>query len=176
MSRIAYDLNRIRAVVFDIDGVLSPATVPLGEDGIPKRMANLRDGYAMVRAIRTKALSLCIISGADAPGLRERFAMIGIDDIYLAAGDKRVILERWMAERGIAPSELAYVGDDIPDLPCMRMAGLPVAPADAASECRQAAIFVTKAAGGYGVARELLEEILKVKGAWPSDGDIANGR
>ncbi len=176
MSRIAYDLSRIKAVVFDIDGVLSPATVPLGEDGIPRRMANLRDGYAMVRATRTQALSLCIISGADARGLRERFAMIGINDIYLAAGDKLAIFERWMDARGLSPDEVAYVGDDIPDLPCMRAAGLPVVPADAASECRQVARFVTKAAGGYGVARELLEEILKVKGVWPVDGDLANGR
>lgn len=175
MSRIAYDLTRIRAVVFDIDGVLSPATVPLGDDGLPRRMANLRDGYAMVRAVRTGALELCIISGADAPGLRERFSLIGIKDIYLAAGDKLALLKDWMRRRGYAPEEVAYAGDDIPDLACMRFVGLPVAPADAACECREAAVLVTKAAGGYGVARELLQEILKVKGAWPAEGDIANG-
>ncbi|MDE6278122.1 MAG: HAD hydrolase family protein [Muribaculaceae bacterium] len=175
MSRIAYDLSLIRAVVFDIDGVLSPAVVPLGDDGVPRRMANLRDGYAMVRAVRTDALDLCIISGADAPGLRGRFSLIGVKDIFLAAGNKLDLLKAWMASRNLAPEEVAYVGDDIPDLPCLLHVGLPVAPADAAHECREAAILVTKAAGGYGVARELLEEILKVKGVWPTTGDIANG-
>ena len=70
MSRINYDLGRIRAVAFDVDGVLSPAVVPLGPDGVPQRMANLRDGYAMVQAVK-QGLQLAIISGADAPGVRE---------------------------------------------------------------------------------------------------------
>lgn len=175
MSKIAYDLSLIKAVVFDIDGVLSPATVPLGEDGLPRRMANLRDGYAMVRAIRTGALELCIISGADAPGLLERFSMIGIKDIFLAAGNKRILLEGWMEKHSLKPENVAYVGDDIPDLECLSFVGLPVAPADAAPECKEKALYVTKAQGGYGVARELLEQILKIKGAWPSEGDIAHG-
>ncbi|MDE6311779.1 MAG: HAD hydrolase family protein [Muribaculaceae bacterium] len=174
MSKIAYDLSKMRAVVFDIDGVLSPATVSLGENGIPCRMANLRDGYAMQRAIQTGTLDLCIISSADAPGLRERFRNLGVKDIYLNAGDKFEILKYWMERRGYLPEETAYVGDDIPDLSCMRYVGLPVAPSDAAPECRDAARYITKAAGGYGVARELLEQILKVRRVWNTETNKEN--
>lgn len=174
MSKIAYDLSKMRAVIFDIDGVLSPATVSLGENGIPRRMANLRDGYAMQRAIQSGALDLCIISNADAPGLRERFKNLGIKDIYLNVGDKFEVLKYWMERRGYLPEETAYVGDDIPDLGCMRFVGLPVAPADAVSECRELARFVTKAEGGYGVARELLEQILKARSIWNPETNAEN--
>lgn len=176
MSSISYDLRRIEGVVFDIDGVLSPATVPLGDDGIPRRMANLRDGYALVRAVRTGALHLCIISGADAPGLRERFEKMGITDVVLGASNKLEHLDEWMAKYSLSPEEVAYVGDDIPDIDCLKAVGLPVVPSDGAAECRDVAMFITKAPGGYGVARELVEQILKVKGVWPAGADMANDR
>ncbi len=176
MSKTAFDLSKVRAVVFDIDGVLSPATVSLGEDGVPRRMANLRDGYAIQRAIQSGALDICIISSADAPGLPERFRGLGIKDIYLNVGEKYDILRNWIERRGYLPEETAYVGDDIPDLRCMLFVGLPVAPADGASECREAARFITKAAGGYGVARELLELILKAKRMWNSERAEENAK
>ena len=173
MSRIPYDLSLIKGVVFDIDGVLSPVTVPLGDDGIPRRMTNLRDGYSIARASATGAIQLCIISGADAPGLLQRFSVLGIKNVYLGIADKLLCLQRWASKYGLKPEEIAYVGDDIPDLPCLRYVGLPVVPADGAAECRECASFVTKASGGYGVARELLVEILKVKGLWASFGDAS---
>ncbi|MDE6120526.1 MAG: 3-deoxy-D-manno-octulosonate 8-phosphate phosphatase, partial [Muribaculaceae bacterium] len=77
MSRINYDLKKIRAVVFDVDGVLSPSTVPMSADGVPMRMANLKDGYSMQLAIRS-GIRLCIITGADVPSIPGRFAPIGI--------------------------------------------------------------------------------------------------
>lgn len=172
MSRINYDLTKIRGIAFDIDGVLSPATVPLGDDGIPRRMANLRDGYAMVCAVRA-GIKMAIISGADAPGLRERFKIIGIEDIYLGAGKKLPLLKEWMLRAGLAPEETAYVGDDIPDLECLHAVGLPVSPRDGAAECRRDAVFISAANGGYGVARELLEDILRARGMWPGGDNAA---
>lgn len=166
MSRIAYDLSKIRAVVFDIDGVLSPATVPLGADGTPQRMANLRDGYALVCAVKA-GLKIAIISGADGEALMKRFSIIGVKDIYLGVGRKLPLLEEWMNSNGLNPEEVAYVGDDIPDIECMRAVGLSVAPRDAASECRDIAVYVAASNGGYGVGREIVEEILRAAGKWP---------
>ena len=71
MSKIPYQLDKIKAVVFDVDGVLSPTVIPLGDDGVPRRMANLKDGYSMVLAVRA-GLHLAVISGAESPGVRER--------------------------------------------------------------------------------------------------------
>ena len=166
MSKIDYDLNKIKGVVFDVDGVLSPSMVPLGEDGNPCRMANVKDGYAMQLAVR-KGLKIAIISGACGKGLEQRFHNLGIEDIYLKAGVKKDLFLKWMSEHGFKPEEVAYAGDDIPDSECMKIAGLSVAPADAAVDIIDMAGYVSPANGGYGVARDHLEEILKVRGQWP---------
>ena len=168
MSKINYDLSKIKAVVFDVDGVLSPTVVPLSPDGIPERMANLKDGYAMVQAVKG-GLHLAIISGADDRRVEARFRNIGMTDIYLKCKAKLPVLKEWMERNGYAPEEVAYVGDDIPDLPPMSAVGLSVAPRDAASEVKAAVTYVTAADGGHGVARELVEQILKVKGLWMLD-------
>lgn len=168
MSKINYDLTKIKAVVFDVDGVLSPSTVPMSVDGIPERMANLKDGYAMVQAVKG-GLHLAIISGTDDPRVEARFRLIGMTDIFLKCKAKLPILRKWMEDNGLQPEEVAYAGDDIPDLPPMAAVGLSVAPRDAAIEVKEAATFVSSADGGYGVGRELLEEILKAKGLWLKD-------
>ncbi len=173
MSKIPYSLEKIKAVVFDVDGVLSPTVVPMGDDGIPRRMANLKDGYAMKVAVE-KGLHIAIITGAEAPGLRERMSIIGVTDFFGGKLEKLSILHKWMEEKGLSPEEVAYVGDDLPDVAPMKAVGLPVSPADGCIDTRQVAVYITDAAGGYGVARELLEEILKARGLWPVD-DTAYG-
>lgn len=172
MSKINYDLTLIKGIVFDIDGVLSPATVPLGPDGIPCRMANLRDGYAMVRAVKA-GLKIAIISGAFAPGLRERFSMIGLapGDIFLDTLDKLPVLQQWAADNGFSAGQIAYVGDDIPDVPALRWCGLPATPADGAVECKALALFIADSKGGYGVGREIVEEVMRAQGIWPVCSD-----
>lgn len=167
MSKINYNLKKIRAIAFDVDGVLSPSTVPMSPDGVPVRMANLKDGYAMVLAVRA-GLHLAIISGAVTDAVRNRFANIGVQNIYLGNFEKLPVLEQWMNELGLNANEVAYVGDDLPDIPCLRRVGLAVAPADAAVEVRQCAHYISSANGGYGVGRELIEEIMKAQGIWPS--------
>ncbi len=170
MSAIDYDLSKIRAVVFDVDGVLSPATVPIGPDGIPQRMANLRDGYAMVQAVRA-GLRLAIISGGYQESVQKRFEIIGVRDVYLGAGDKLPLLRGLMERYDLVSEEVAYVGDDVPDVAPMRSVGLPIAPADATPDAFCAARHVTRAAGGFGVAREIIEEILRDRGLWPCCSD-----
>lgn len=166
MSKIPYDLSRIKGVVFDIDGVLSPCVVPLGADGNPCRMANIKDGYALQLAVR-KGLRMAIISGAAGAGLTERFYNLGITDVYLKAGMKKQLFMEWMEHNGLTVEEVAYVGDDIPDRECMEMAGLAVAPADAAPDILAIAGYISPCKGGFGVARDLLEEILRSQEKWP---------
>lgn len=173
MSKIPYNLSKIKGVVFDIDGVLSPAVVPLGADGVPQRMANLRDGYA-IRTAADKGIKMAIISGSSGSGIVERFNSLGISDVYLKAGVKKDLLLNWMEANGLSPEEVAYAGDDIPDRECMQIAGLAVAPADAAPEIISAAGYVSPCNGGYGVARDLLEEILRAQSLWPLT-DVAYG-
>lgn len=135
MSSINYDLTRIRAIAFDVDGVLSPSVIPLAPDGTPLRMANIKDGYAIQLAVK-HGLRLAIITGAAVPAVEVRFQALGIEDIYLGAGMKLPIFEEWMQRYGLTADQVAYCGDDIPDLQVMQRAGLAVAPADAAHEVR----------------------------------------
>lgn len=167
MSKINYPIERIRGIAFDVDGVLSPTVVPLGDDGTPRRMANLKDGFAMVKAVKA-GLKMAIITGAVAPGLKERFATIGITDFYAGVGDKLEVLHKWMTENDLRPDEVAFVGDDLPDCVAMRHVGLSIAPRDAARDAIAAAKYVCNANGGYGVAREVIEEVMRSQGTWPA--------
>lgn len=170
MSRIDYDLTAIKGVAFDVDGVLSPSTIPIDENGTPQRMVNIKDGYALQLAVKM-GLKIAIITGAHTESIALRYRALGISDVYLKASDKLPVLEEWMERRGLSAHEVAFVGDDIPDILSMQNVGLPVAPADAAADVKPVACFITKATGGNGVARELLEEILKAKDVWMTDAE-----
>lgn len=168
MSGINYDLTAIRGVVFDVDGVLSPSTIPMGADGQPMRMVNIKDGYALQLAVKC-GLKIAIITGGDSEAVRVRFNGLGITDVYLKASRKLEVLGKWMHRNGFNSVDVAYVGDDIPDYEAMRAVGLSVAPADADALIRRTAVYVSPVEGGYGVGRDLLEQILKAQGKWTLD-------
>lgn len=162
---IDYDLTKIRAFAFDVDGVLSPSTIPLSEEGLPLRMVNIKDGYAIQLAVKA-GFKFAIITGGNTRAIQVRFEGLGIKDIYQGAAHKLPVLEEWMAKEGLRPEEVLYMGDDIPDLKPMRRVGLPVCPYDAASEVRQTAKYVSRFTGGYGCVRDVVEQVLKAHGEW----------
>lgn len=168
MSKIPYDLTKIKAVVFDVDGVLSTSTIPLGDNGVPRRTVNTKDGYAMQLAVK-KGLKLAIITGAVSPGIQKRFNKLGIRDIYSGASMKLPVLKNWMFLNRLNPDEVIYIGDDVPDFQCMRHVALSVAPADASIDILRIAKYISPTKGGEGVAREVLEEVLKAKSLWALD-------
>lgn len=165
MSKIAYDLKEIQAIVFDVDGVLSPSTVLMGRDGMPRRMVNIKDGFAIQYGVRN-GLKMAIITGADSSGVIKRYNSLGIRDVFTQVSMKLRVLQRWMMSNGFSPEQVAYVGDDVPDYECMQYVGLSVAPCDAAVDIRSIAKYVSPVEGGYGVARDLIEEILRAQGRW----------
>lgn len=168
MSGIAYDLKKIKGIAFDMDGVLSPTVCPVGDDGRPVRMMNVKDGFALKVAYEN-GIKIAVISGGISEHMRRRFELIGIDDVYMKVKDKVSALTEWMAKYGIEPAEVAFMGDDIPDLRPMRMVGLPCAPYDAAYEARETALYISRFNGGYGCVRDLTEQILRAQGYWPKE-------
>lgn len=168
MSGINYDLTKIKGFAFDVDGVLSPSTIPMDNDGVPMRMVNIKDGYALQLAVK-QGFEIAIITGGNTPSVRYRYESLGIKDIYLGASHKLEIFQKWMAERALTPDQVLYMGDDIPDLKCLRHAGLPCCPMDAAYEVRETCNYISRFGGGYGCGRDVLEQVMKAQGLWLKD-------
>lgn len=168
MSGINYDLKQIRGLVFDVDGVLSPSTIPMDKNGQPVRMVNIKDGYALQLAAK-KGFHIAIITGGKDESVKLRYEGLGIPDIYIGVSKKIGIFTEWMHKEGLQPEEVLYMGDDIPDLQCMRIAGLPCTPYDGASEAKAESKYVSRFTGGYGAVRDVVEQVLKAHGYWMSD-------
>ena len=165
MSKIDFDLTKIKTFVFDIDGVLSHQTIALASDGEPLRTANIHDGYAINLAIRS-GYGIAIITGGKTESVRVRYSALGVKHIYMNSSVKMKDFMHLLENTDFKPEEMVYVGDDIPDYHVMKQVALPVAPADAASEIKDIAKYISPKIGGEGVARDIIEQVLKVQGNW----------
>ena len=162
------DFSQIKGIAFDVDGVLSPCTIPIGEDGQPSRMLNVKDGYAIQLAVK-KGLNIAIISGGRSKSVALRYRTLGVADVFMGVSFKLPIFNQWINQHAMSAEEVIFVGDDIPDLQVMHAAGYSVAPADAAWQVKEAASFISSIKGGYGVAREIIEKVLEARGQWMDD-------
>lgn len=165
---INYDLRKIRAIVFDLDGVLSKSTISLGMDGTPLRTVNIKDGYAIQLAVKM-GLNIAIISGCRIDAVRKRYEGLGMTDVYLGAAVKIKVYEEFLAKHDLKEDEVMFMGDDIPDLEVMRRVGCPVCPKDACDEVKEASIYVSDYEGGCGCGRDVIEQTLKAQGKWLRD-------
>ena len=168
MSTINYDLSRIKALAFDVDGVLSSTTVPLHPSGEPMRTVNIKDGYAIQLAVK-KGIRIAIITGGRTGAGRIRFAGLGVTDLYMGSAVKIHDYRAFRDKYGLADDEILYMGDDVPDIEVMRECGLPCCPKDAAPEVKSVARYISHKEGGYGCGRDIVEQFLKVKGLWMAD-------
>ena len=164
MSSINFDLRKIRAIAFDVDGVLSPSTIPMAESGEPLRMVNVKDGYALQLAMKMGYI-IAIISGARTEAVKVRFHGLGIADVYTGVSIKLPCLEKWFLKHNLSPDEVAFVGDDIPDIEVMRRVGLPIAPADAAPEVKDVAKYISPIASGYACCSDFARNIMPSAGS-----------
>ena len=165
---INYDLSKIRAIIFDLDGVLSASTISLGVDGSPLRTVNIKDGYAIQLAMKM-GLRIAVLSGCTIEAVRHRYEGLGMEDIFLGAAVKIQIYEQFLQKYGLKDEEVMFMGDDIPDLEVMRRVGCPVCPADACPEIKSVSLYVSQQKGGYGCGRDVIEQTLKAQDKWLSD-------
>ena len=162
---INYDLTKIRAIIFDVDGVLSQETINLPADGVPNRTVNIKDGYAIQLAMKS-GLRIAIMTGANVEAVRVRYAGLGLEDIYMACAVKMKTYDEFLSKYGLSDDEIMYMGDDIPDLEIMRRVGCPVCPKDACPEIKAASLYVSDRKGGYGCGRDVIEQTLRAQGKW----------
>ncbi|HQD10231.1 MAG TPA: HAD-IIIA family hydrolase [Flavihumibacter sp.] len=170
---ILQQFRQITSFVFDVDGVLTDSGVWLLDDGQQMRRMNVRDGYALQLAVK-KGYRVLVISGGQSEAVRIRLQKLGINDVYLGVHNKLAVLEQYRQTHGIALNELLFMGDDIPDLEVMAVAGLAVAPADAAPEVRQMAAYISPIAGGHGCVRQIIEKVMKLRGDWMNDASVTS--
>lgn len=167
---INYDLKKIRALAFDVDGVLSTNNVILLEGGQPCRTANIKDGYALQLAIK-RGLDIAIITGGKSEAVRVRYEGLGIKHVFLGVSVKIKKYEEWLRDNGLTDEQVLYMGDDIPDYEVMRRCGCACCPADAAEEIKQIATYVSPREGGMGCARDVIEQVLRAQGKWMTDAE-----
>lgn len=165
---INYDLREIKALLFDVDGVLSAETITMDAQGTPLRTVNIKDGYALQLAVKC-GLHVGIITGASVQAIKVRFEGLGIQEVHLGCANKVAVYEDLLVRLGIRHEEVLYMGDDIPDYPVMRLCGCPCCPADAAPEIREASVYVSHLRGGYGCGRDVVEQVLRAQGKWMQD-------
>jgi 3-deoxy-D-manno-octulosonate 8-phosphate phosphatase (KDO 8-P phosphatase) len=166
---VAKRAKQIEVLLMDVDGTITAGDVTLlsQPDGtaLEIKTFDAHDGQGLSLA-RTAGLRTGVITGRESAALRRRARELDIEFVYEKQAHKIAAYEEILEKTGVAESRIAFLGDDLPDLPVMRRVGLAVAVGDAALEVKLAAHFVTKAIGGKGAARELVELILKSKGIW----------
>jgi 3-deoxy-D-manno-octulosonate 8-phosphate phosphatase (KDO 8-P phosphatase) len=158
-------LKQIKMVLLDVDGVLTSGDIIYGDNGEQIKIFNVKDGVG-IRLLKEAGLKIGIITGRKGQALHHRCTNLGIDLIFEGVRRKDEVLKTITSRTGIPKEAIAYVGDDLPDLPVMKRVGLSVAVADAHEILRQQAHMITRACGGKGAVREISEAILKAQGVW----------
>lgn len=157
----------------DVDGVLTDGRVYLLENGRQARAMHVRDGYALQLAVK-KGYPVAVISGAEEAAVRERLERLGLTEIHLGILDKAAVLNTLMSRYGLKPEEVLFMGDDMPDIAALALAGLKACPADAVPEIREMADYISPVSGGQGCVRDVIEKILKLNDHWESDTSVAS--
>ncbi len=162
-------LEHITTFIFDVDGVLTDGTVTVMTNGDMLRRMNIKDGYALKTAVDA-GFNMCIISGGINLGVQKRLEVLGLKDIYLGAHQKINQFQEYLKKHNIRAKNVLYMGDDIPDIPIMKLVGLAVCPQDAAIEVKAVSHYISHKGGGQGAVRDIIEQIMKVQGKW--DGNF----
>lgn len=162
---INYDLNKIRAIIFDVDGVLSKETISLHPDGEPMRTVNIKDGYAIQLAMKL-GLRIVILTGGTTESVRMRYERLGVENIFMGCTVKLKTYDEFVANYGLTDDEVMYMGDDIPDYEIMMRVGCPVCPADACPDIKEISRYVSDKRGGEGCGRDVIEQVLRAQGKW----------
>jgi 3-deoxy-D-manno-octulosonate 8-phosphate phosphatase (KDO 8-P phosphatase) len=164
MDNFKENLIKIKAFVFDVDGVFSD-NVLLASNGELLRYMNVKDGYA-VKLAGKLGFHVGIISGGNSESVRIRFEQLGIQDVYLASPDKMTDFKDFCSKHNIEAKEVLYMGDDIPDYEVMSIVGIAASPADAVPEIHSVSHYISHKKAGDGCVRDVIEQVLKAHGKW----------
>ncbi len=166
-------LKDITTFIFDVDGVLTDGSILVTTKGEMLRKMNVKDGYALKTAL-LKGYNICIITGGTNEGVKDRLKGLGITDIYLGAHHKADPLDEYLDIYGIPAEQVLYMGDDMPDIPPMKKVKLATCPQNAVAEVKTICDYVSHKNGGEGCVRDIIEQVLKVRGDWENNFSAKN--
>jgi 3-deoxy-D-manno-octulosonate 8-phosphate phosphatase (KDO 8-P phosphatase) len=158
----------INTFIFDVDGVLTDGGLHAHADGEQTRVFNIKDGYAMEKAVQA-GYNMAIISGINEEGVRRRLERLGIKDIFLGVKDKLALFEDYREKKKVELNSILYMGDDIPDLKIMKLVGLPACPADAIDDIKEISKYISSHGGGKGAVRDVIERVMSAQDKWLRD-------
>jgi 3-deoxy-D-manno-octulosonate 8-phosphate phosphatase (KDO 8-P phosphatase) len=165
MQNYREKLKKLSTFIFDFDGVLSDGKIWVLPDGEQMRATNVKDGYAMQYALR-KGYRIAIISGGIGESMRLRYQNFKGVEVFLNISDKVACFQEYIKKNKISPEKVLYMGDDIPDYELMKICGLKCCPADACTEIKEIADYISFANGGYGAVRDVIEQTLRAQNRW----------
>jgi len=165
MSNYKEKLQTVTTFIFDYDGVLTDGTVLVLNENDQLRTANVKDGYALQYAVK-KGYRICVISGGKSTSMSDRMRSLGINDVFLGIDNKLVVFQDYLQKNNLEKSQVLYMGDDIPDYEVMLHAGVACCPADAATEIKAVADYISDANGGKGCVRDIIEQVLRLHDQW----------
>jgi 3-deoxy-D-manno-octulosonate 8-phosphate phosphatase (KDO 8-P phosphatase) len=173
MTFFKEELKKVKAFVFDVDGVLSKDTSPLNEDGDPVRTANVKDGFAIRNALNF-GYEIAIITGGYIERVPKRYERLGVKHFYNHARDKAVCLNDFLDKTGIDSDKVIFMGDDLVDFGAMKKVGIPVCPQDAVQDIKAISKYISPKNGGEGCVRDIIEQTLRVQDKWFTDKMLYN--
>lgn len=158
-------LKNINTFIFDYDGVLTEGIVILLSEGEPLRTAHVKDGYALQLAVK-KGYNIAVISGGRSETIVNRLKSLNIQDIHIGVESKIEVFNKYLKSKGVNPSQVLFMGDDIPDYEALQKAGIATCPSDASQEIKEICDYISPHKGGRGCVRDVIEQVLKVQGNW----------
>lgn len=161
-------LGHIKAFFFDVDGVLTNGQLIIMPDGELLRAMNIKDGYALQLAVKRGYL-IAIISGGKSEGVAARLGNLGITEVHMEVKHKTTVYEFLKKKHSLADHEILVMGDDIPDIELLRMAGVACCPYDACHEVKNECIYQSRWNGGEGCVRDVIEQVLRLKEKWAAE-------
>ncbi len=155
----------VRILILDVDGVMTDGSISYSDDGTEIKSFNVKDGHG-IKLLKRCGIDCAVITSRSSAALVRRCGELGITHVYQGSLRKLEAYEDLLKRTGLDPLETAYVGDDLVDLPVLRRVGFSVAVNDAVEEVKQRVDYVTRAPGGRGAVREVVEVVLRIKGRW----------
>lgn len=163
--RVIKIASKVKLLILDVDGVLTDGGIILDNKGNELKSFHVRDGHGLVM-LKKAGVRVAIITGRNSRVVERRAKELGITEVYQQCRDKGKVYQLLLSKADIGDDEVAYIGDDVVDIPLLKRVGMPVAVADAVAEAKDKALLITEARGGRGAVREICDLILKAKGKW----------